>query len=225
MGWMDNTLVGPSNELTMHHSRFIKRGARFSSEVVDAFATWGCVILVIAIIGLLFAAWPVDSAGRQPHDHLGPVPAKVQQLSSDQYIIPAGMSPGTICFGTDQEGNSTSKVTNVNKFNIQIVECSLDQKWNTGGEKASVDYGHALGIVAMSPVYLLLLGAALFVWFQTWVWMAISDFRAVGRAKKKVKLSIEQRREMLTTAWAKGDVDDEAFNKKLDQLVAEEEDL
>jgi hypothetical protein len=113
---------------------------------------WGWLLVVVLATLLAGGIW--DGAGRQEHEHPGPIPAQVQRMSPSIYFLPfdIALKPDDIC-GTISGETGVSSTTPEPRLSGSIVVCGEAQQWNVH-KGASVDMSHALLRLIVHPAYI-----------------------------------------------------------------------
>lgn len=191
-------------------------------------------VLVLAASAIAIGVW--DGAGRKDYNHPGPVPAKVVQISKDQYLIAdGGPQVSEVCGGAI---DSTAKI---GKINSTFVDCYEDDKitWNDHRARSLNYIGAADHFIHSIYVDVLLFLAAFGAWgglaghVLRWYRIAGRNMRAneveaIDYEKARLLAAAEQdtrfnrlKRE-LEDAWTRLDdpISDEAYERKLGDLIA-----
>lgn len=122
---------------------------------------WASMGYFFAFFAVLITMMVIDGEGRKDYHHTTPIPAKVAQVSSYQYVLQPGakVTADDICQFTDADGSRIQSNKRVGA--ITYVECGHSQYWNDH-RAASPDLVGAAGIFVadwryMAPVIFFLL--------------------------------------------------------------------
>ena len=173
--------------------------------------------LVIGAIGLLIATAVVDSAGRKVDSHTGPVPATVEHLSDDTYIVERGdgMSPERLCGPGNDTHGGVDDVQDLPKLNATYIRCENDIHWNDH-RAGSISFGHAIVKVALSPFFWMTLGGLFLI-------SVFFSLRAAAQDDRRSKAYEKERAEQMRLAKIQDAKDDEVKRAELVRAYAREE--
>jgi hypothetical protein len=198
---------------------------------------WGIVatLVIIAASTIAIAVW--DGQGRQPWNHTGPVPANVDRIDTDEYLIDRGTPLNAIC-ADDEDSDGIYRAVTLRRTGTTLVTCSRNQTWNNH-EAVSLDYtGAAEHYITSHLVQAILFLAALIAWaplavtLNTYYRIAgrnrkAKEAKAIDYEKARLLAAAEQdtrfnrlKRE-LEDAWTRLDdpISDEAYERKLGDLI------
>jgi hypothetical protein len=180
---------------------------------------WVCVALIAALISVGI----IDGQGREERQHVGELPAGVEQLSPTAYLIEqGGPQPLDICQGKTADGDrirSTKTLTRINRSPM-FIECARSQEWGID-EPLSEGFDDAMVTVGTSLIAWAVAGGTLFLFMLPGTMEAINTGRRRRAIQRKKRLSFEQKRQALTDSWARKEISDLDFENRLQELMDE----
>lgn len=188
---------------------------------------WGGIFGALALVAacVLVAAIPVDTQGRSPQEHSGPIPAHVFQLTPKSYLVDNKDALG-FCRGLgDPDAPPTATTVNVKRLDAFYVECATGQKWNDP-RPLSHDYGRAVVTVVTTPIAWI--AAAVILFFCMLPFFGETreerrkrrELRDQERARQqRISEAHEAKRTALAGAYAREEISDLEFEQALDRIM------
>ena len=195
---------------------------------------WTFWLLVANLIGV--AVW--DGQGRKDYHHTTPIPAGVEALSDDTFIVKNGAMTATeLCQGADSSSGDRIVAVRELKLGGEYIECGHNQYWNDKRAK-SLNFGGAVQAMFTHPLVLIGNAGALWLFFQFPLRYKLAWRKQQALNKKQTKkqeleareaermieaqqmVRFEKLKSELVAEWSKPDslISDEAFERKLGQL-------
>lgn len=188
-----------------------------AQDTLVRLAIWAVVIAG----AFALASGIVDGSGRKDYQHFGPVPAGVTKVTEDTYLVPVRRSPGSICKETSGEvDNAVEATVALPSLGRNFVRCSRAQTWNDH-RAGSSNYRHAMMSVLRSPLFLGPFALTFLLAVPAW-WTLPGTWRkrkARGIERRHKRATFEEKRIALAAAYAKGDISEETFELKLEELL------
>lgn len=188
---------------------------------------WGGIFGALALVAacVVVAAIPIDSQGRSPQEHSGPIPAHVFQLTPRSYLVDDKNALG-FCRGQgDPDAPPTAATVNVKRLDAFYVECAVEQKWNDP-RPLSHDYGRAVVTVVTTPIVWIAAGVILFLCMLPFVGETREERRKRKRERDNARMleqraseTRDQKRTAIAGAYARGEINDLEFEQALDRVL------
>jgi hypothetical protein len=198
-----------------------------------AWMVWPFVIAAFVMGAAIFIdALSIDDTNDAAENaHYGGPPADVIQLSADSYLIAQGsnVAPLDICKGENSNGEALEDAPRpIEKLKATYLECGDDQNWNARDEAINYSLGEGLQ-QASTKSWVFPVGAV--AAFLTLAFPLLVGFRegfgAIGdrrRAKRERSVKYDAnlaRYRAIQDSYARGQIDDLEFDKRISKLVGD----
>lgn len=186
---------------------------------------WGFGLWVFIIcVGVLVSTAVIDSGGRHEDkgQHSESLPAGVQQLSADSYIVPSKFNGNKVCGGDNRYPTVKNQATLAKIDGDPVyIQCRKDQTWNIRGD-LSPNFTDGIVETATSPIFWGLAGGSLILFLLPGTIEERKYLKQRKYQRKQFKLSFPKKKEALENAWARDEITDLTYENKLQKLLDEE---
>lgn len=204
-------------------------GERFFSGLM----TW--VTIALATLAIVGAVWANDN-GRDDHAHTIAVPEGVTKLTSSTYLVDPRVSVDHVCHGKSPSDDGPVKLTrSITHLHALYVVCSLRQRWED--HRPTLNWGKGITHTLTNIAWLIPIGLFLLVCLLPSATERMGEiasdrrrateaaYLAAVKARKDASdaKATERARAALGAAWARDEIDQETFERKLAELVAQED--
>lgn len=187
----------------------------YTSDLNNRWAAAGALTFVLILANVTGFAI-ADGAGRKDYHHPAPLPAGVEQIDRETYLVPPNVTVA-ICRGSSNGADPIAKYRDLDRVDLKYVQCSHEQYWDDHRPE-SPSFTEAAVAVSTNPLVIAANALLLALFFQVPVRYRLAWARSRRRARVAQAGRYKQLHGELAGSWAAGHVSDEDFERKLEEL-------